>query len=444
MGLLLEVAIAAPVVGAAAGVGFVEWAWVAVRVAAGAAAGCWFALVLHGSVVSVSHLHASPLVAAAGCGAALIVVNLDVAAVERPVWASVALAAVSVALAAGHTATDGRGVVVGVGVAVAAAALAAATVGGRPPLRAWGPAAAAAGLVAAAAGVVALRSATNSWQLPLPLADMAASHRGAGLLIIGGAALVVLAGSQRARAPSAVLVPAGAFLAVQAAPIASGADGLAPVAIVLAVVAVVAAAAALVDRPPVCAPAAAITLLALAAVVGPGATRGPALLLAAAGTLAATVGWDAAAALGVPGGVALAIALAERGGATAFVIGAFAGVVALVLAVAAARRERAAARRGTGLAERRERATARRRGAVVRPPIWSIPALALGAWLVVAPDTWAWVGPAGLRAYDVGAARAVAGAALCLVTLVLLGREPGGWYARAFPTDSPGEDVVRH
>jgi hypothetical protein len=143
--------------------------------------------------------------------------------------------------------------------------------------------------------------------------------------------------------------------------------------------------------------------------------------LAAAGTLAAALGWPAAAALGVPGGVALAIALAARGGGAAFMVGLLAGVVALALAAAVLRA-----------------------GPLPRPSAWSLPVLALGAWLVVAPGTWAWVGPVGLHAYDVGAARAVAGAALCLIALVLLGRDPTGWYARAFPPDSPGEDVVRH
>ena len=75
---------------------------------------------------------------------------------------------------------------------------------------------------------------------------------------------------------------------------------------------------------------------------------------------------------------------------------------------------------------------------------WMAPTLALGGWLLIAPGTWGWVGSVNLRAYDVGAARAVAGAALCLIVLVLLGRDPAHWYARAFPPDSPGEDAVRH
>jgi hypothetical protein len=218
-----------------------------------------------------------------------------------------------------------------------------------------------------------------------------------------------------------VLVPAGAFIAAQAAPIVHRADGLAPLAVALALLAAVTAVAARVGRPLLYRPAAALTVFALAALMAPGATRGPGLLLAAAGTLALSLEAPAAAALGVPGGVALAIALATRGGFTSFVVGVLAGVVALALAGAAARE-----------------------GTVPRPPIWTAPVLVLGAWLLVAPGTWGWIGPVSLQAYDVGAPRALAGAALCVVTLVLLGRDPAGWYARAFPPDSPGEDAVRH
>jgi len=412
MGVLLDLAIAAPVIGAAAGVVVPEWAERAMRLAALGAAAFWFALLVDGSVVSVSHLHSAPLVAATACGAALLVATVDDATVARPVWAGVALAAASVAVAAGRTATDGMGAVAALAVAVATASLA-----GRPSVRVWVPAAI--GLAVAAVGIIALRSATNSWQLPL--ADVAGSHRGDALAVVAGAALLVLAGSHRARAPSAVLVPAGAFLATQAAPMVHRADGLAPAAIVLAGAAAVAAVGAWARPRVLHHPTAALALLAFAALVAPGATRAPALLLAAAATLACALELPATAALGVPGGGALAVALAARGGATPFVVGALAGVVALALA-AAARGERP----------------------VPRPAMWSAPALVLGAWLLVAPGTWGWVGPVSLRSYDVGAARALAGAALCIVTLVLLGREPGGWYARAFPPDSPGEDVVRH
>jgi hypothetical protein len=410
--LLLVLAVVAPVAGAVAGTVVPARAIVALRIAALVAAASWFALLVDGGLVSAGRLHSIPLIAAAGCGAALVAAAVDASTLARPAWAGVALAAASVALAAGRTGTDGAGAVAALAVAVAAAAIA-----GRPSVRVSGTAGV--GLVVAAAGVVALRSAANSWQLPLT--DATTSHRSVGVLIVAGAVLLVLAGCQRTRGPAAVLVPAGAFVAAQAAPIVHRADGLAPLAVGLGLLAAATALAARGGRPLVHRPAAALTVFALAALIAPGATRGPGLLLAAAGTLALALEAPAAAAFGVPGGVALAIALATRGGVTSFVVGVLAGFVALALAGAAARE-----------------------GAVPRPPIWTAPVLVLGAWLLVAPGTWGWVGPVSLQAYDVGAARALAGAALCVVTLVLLGRDPAGWYARAFPPDSPGEDAVRH
>lgn len=412
MNFVLALAVAAPVAGAVAATLVPARAADALRASALVAAACWFALLLDSSLVSVTRLHSAPLVAAAGCGAALVMAGVDAADLERPAWAAAALSATSIALAAGRTATDGAGVVVALAVATALLAVA-----GRLSVRMWGTAGA--GLVVAAIGVVALRSAANSWQLPL--ADAAASHRGAGVLIVLGAALVVFAGAHRTCAPAAVLVPAGAFLGIQAAPLVHRTDGLPWLAILLGVAAAAASLAARFGRPLLDRPSAALTLLALAVVVAPGATRGPALLLAAGGTLAACLGMPAAAALGVPGGVALAIALAARGGVTAFMVGVLAGVVAVALAAAVLR---AAPR--------------------LRPAVWTAPALVLGAWLLVAPGSWTWVGPVNLRAYDAGAARALAGAVLCLLVLVLLRRDPAGWYARAFPPDSPGEDAVRH
>src|SRR5438874_3663928 len=253
---------------------------------------------------------------------------VDAAALERPAFAGVGLAAVSVALAAGRTTTDGAGLVAAAAVAAAAVVIAEGVC-----VRVLGPAAA--GVAMAGAGVVALRSAVNSSQLPLDA--ISGSHRGDGVLLLAGAALLIVAGSQRARGPAGMLVPAGAFLAAQVAPIVHGGDGLAPAGIVLALAAAAAALAARFGRPLLDRPTAALTLLALAALAGPGSTRGAALLLAAAGTLASAFGMPAAAALGVPGGVALAIALAARGGSAAFVLGVLAGVVALALAAAVRR-----------------------------------------------------------------------------------------------------------
>ena len=119
--------------------------------------------------------------------------------------------------------------------------------------------------------------------------------------------------------------------------------------------------------------------------------------------------------------MALAIALSGRGGGVALVEGALAGAMVVALA-AAALRERPPP----------------------RPAVWTWPAIAVGGWLLAAPGTWGWVGPAGLRTYDLGAGRALAAASLCLVALAYKERAPTRWYARGSPPDSPGEDVVRH
>src|SRR5438067_9595988 len=215
MAALLVLAVAAPALSAVAAAVGPGRQVDAVRVGALVSAGCWFVRLVDASLVSVSRLHSLPVAAAAGCGAALVVATVDAGALHRPALAGAALAAASVAVAAGRTATDGAGLLVAM-----AATTALVTVAGRPSVRVWGTAAV--GLAAVAAGVVALRSAANSWQLPL--ADAAASHRTAGVLIVLGAAVVVIAGAQRTRGPAAVLVPVGAFVAVQAAPIVHRAD----------------------------------------------------------------------------------------------------------------------------------------------------------------------------------------------------------------------------
>jgi hypothetical protein len=52
--------------------------------------------------------------------------------------------------------------------------------------------------------------------------------------------------------------------------------------------------------------------------------------------------------------------------------------------------------------------TRRHRGPVMELRVGAIPAAIAAAWLVVAPGTWTWAGPTHLRAYDFGAAVAVA------------------------------------
>ena len=67
----------------------------------------------------------------------------------------------------------------------------------------------------------------------------------------------------------------------------------------------------------------------------------------------------------------------------------------------------------------------------------------VGAWLLVAPGSWGWVtlaGPAGLRAYDLGAARALAAGLFFVAAHALLGPGRRRWYSRASPGPAHSTD----
>jgi hypothetical protein len=409
----LLVAVAAPVAGVLVGAAWPARATVVGRASALASAGSWVVVLVHGGTVSAGRLHGAPLPAAAGFGAAAIAAALPEDAAPRRVPLGLALAAIGLALAAGRSTTDGAALVAALGIAAVAAGVAARPAPGALLLAA---AAVATGIL----GIVALRSAANSWALPVS-GGAVPLHRGEGLLLLLAAVLFVAAGSLRPGAAVAILVPGGLLLAAGAAPLARGLQGLAGVAIPLAALAAAASLAARDGRPLLDRPVAALGLLAIAALVGPGATRPAGLLLAAAAGLTAAVGVPVTMALAFPGGVALAAALADRGGGAAFAEGALAGLTAVALAAAAVRD-----------------------GVPARPSLWTAPAAVAGLWLLTAPGSWAWTGPAGLHAYDLGASRAVAGAALLLVALSVRSQLPAGWYARGSPPVTPGEDAVRH
>jgi hypothetical protein len=155
-----------------------------------------------------------------------------------------------------------------------------------------------------------------------------------------------------------------------------------------------------------------LAVVAAAAGVGPAA-----LLLGAGAVLAASLDGRLGALCGLPGAVVLADALVSRP-ATGIDVAA-----ALALAV-------------TGLA------LAARFGADVRLDGGRPLALALAAWLVVAPGSWAFTGADGLGAYDTGTAQALATGAL--VALAVLFRRGGEFSAPAVGAagsdDRRGED----
>jgi hypothetical protein len=135
---------------------------------------------------------------------------------------------------------------------------------------------------------------------------------------------------------------------------------------------------------------------AAVAVAAVGPARPAGALLAAAAVLlgaAGTVVWPAA----LPGAVAAALALAA-GSASLESVAAGAAVVFAVLGLAATIR-------GRQQVERR-----------------GVPALALAAWLAVAPATWAWAGRAQVEHYQQGASRAVAAALLVSVVAWMTGQ----------------------
>jgi hypothetical protein len=416
--LVLVAALVAPAAGSLTAVVIPDRATLALRAGALVAAASWLLLLAARSGPTAGRFHASPLAAAAALGACLIVAAADPALVERPLFVGVALAAAQLGLTAGEQAVNGPGLLAGTAVAVATVSWAA-----RPPARAWVAhvrprwlVLGGAGVVAGAVGIVVLRAAADSWSLT-PAG--ASPHRGAGALLLLGAALLVLCGSERARSPAALLVPVGLFLGAASAPVARGGAGWVPAALVLAAAACAAALAARSGRPVVDRPTAALALLSLAAAVGPGSSGAAGLLLGGGATLAAALGVPASAALAVPGGVALAIALVSRGGPAALTEGLLGAAGGVALAAAASRA-----------------------GMPARPSTWTWPAVAAAGWLAVAPGSWTWTGPAGLRAYDLGAAAATAGAGLCLATVELRRRVPARWYAR--PSSQAAEDALHH
>ena len=353
------------------------------------AAAAWAALVGDGSGASVGAFHAGPLAAAAGCGAALSLV-----AVDRPARLPRLVAGGMTLLAAGLAVTNGHAELQGPALALAVAVAAVGGAAGQPRRRvplAYGLAAAAA--TTTLVGVALVRTATASWDLPqAPVAGL--SLWAAGLALLAAAAALIAAGALQPRSPAGAVVAVGAFVGLRAAPLArSGPGGLRAAAVVLAVAA--AAAAFRPRRRPRAAaqPALALGLLGLAAAMAPGATTPAAALLEAAAVLAVAVGTPASAALGLPGGVALALALAASGGGVAFAVGTLTALTALALSAGA------------------------RSTPVTRPAVSVVPALAAGGWLLLAPGSWAWTGPARLGPYDMGAARAAAAALVVVLAL---------------------------
>lgn len=387
---MLLVALLAPVGAAIAVVTRRATAVVAVvQASAAVSALAWVVLVGAGARGGSAVFHVSPLVAAGGCGAALVgAAALDGGRPDRRAVMGTVLAVVAIFVALAGGGESGQVVVAGAALAGLAVA-AAASVDALPPVeRRLAIPFALVGLGAVVVGFAVLRAQGERWSLPstgtIPRAAIVA-------FLLAGAALAV-AGTLSGRRPTGVLLAGGLVLGLAAGPLRPGGDELAAVAIALAVLAVAASAD---GRGP-----AALGLLALAAAAGPAVLVPASRLLAAGSVVATAVDRPAAALAAVPGGVALAAGVVDDGGPLAACL---AVATTLVAAALGARVALSTGRAGP--------ATPGARSPWATPG--TFPAVIVGAWLLLAPGSWTWTG-ASLRSYDRGAAL---GAAAALVTV---------------------------
>ncbi|MGI8758676.1 MAG: hypothetical protein ACR2K0_05165, partial [Acidimicrobiales bacterium] len=389
----------------------------AVRVAALVAAGLWTAVsVLGGADAGV--LSGSGAVGPAAAGAALLL-----AAVHQPArrWPAAAGALALTLLTGGLAlvAGDDRAVPAMVALGAGAAVIALASRD-----RGLGTVAIAlAGLAAFAGGLSRLAAATGSFALPAT-GEVAL---GTGLLLVGGAAAIAVAGALRPRRSAGLLLPIGLALGVPAAA-ALGPEGDA-MAVVLAAAAaatvgaraarsqgagagmhllVVALALASLSAASVDAPGIPGTTVALAETSRAGVPG--AWLLAAAAVVAAVtlVPWAALAA--APGAAALAVVLVADPEPAHLAV---AALLVAAAAVGVAARDRVQPDDGGD-----ERDAGDRLG----PLAAGAPALAVGAWLLIAPGSWTWAGDAALEGWSRSAAVAVAAGIIVAVAAGVTGR----------------------
>lgn len=356
-------------------------------------------------------------------------------AVRAPLQASalaglVAAGWVFVAMVGGLAGITPAGAAAGAGAAVLAAGLLAPSGAGALPLLGHGVLVGTITVALAASdrgtvpmivtmAVVAVVAIAVAWRTDDRLGLKLGALTGAGLIVLTvgtaaageaigrPAAAVVLAGcvvgfgvcteAARAYRPLGLLV--APFLVAGVIAAAGSSEAVVPV------LGFAAAGGVAVDRAPL-----ALGLLALAAAALPAAAPA-AGLFAAAAVLAAALGRREAVVLGLPGVVAVAaVAVAVPPGV---------GTVALAVATGAA---------GATLVTR----AGRRSPSSSWPPAarWAnrAPALALGAWLLVAPGSWTWAGDAGLQAYDKGAAVAASAGVLAVVL---------AWTRRRLPVWTP-------
>lgn len=162
----------------------------------------------------------------------------------------------------------------------------------------------------------------------------------------------------------------------------------------------------------------AFVALAITAVSAPAA-----VLMASAAVLAAGIRQRAVTVLALPGAIAAVTAIAARPATVASVVtgAAIAGVAGMLAypSVALAARRRVARTIASFIPRREARSPA---APSDKPPrVASLPAIAAGSWLFLAPATWTWTGVEGLRSYTEGALIAAASASIAVVVAWMLG-----------------------
>ena len=394
---------------------------VTVRVAALVAAGLWVGVTLVGHVVAGPFTAAGP-VGPAGVGAALVL-----ASVRHPVRRRSAVAGgVALTLLTGGLALvagSGSLVLAGAVLAAGAAVIAVTSRGdGQGPagvLALAGMAVVAGGLLRLAASQPesALLTAPGTGGVLLP-AELPGQATAA--LLAAGAVVAAAAAALRARTVAALLLPIGLAVGIPALA-ALGPEGDA-VAFVLGLTAVAAAGAWAARLADGLAPlVVALALLALAAAAAdtavpaglPSGGLPAAWLLAASAVVTAVALTPLAALSAVPGAAALTATLVADPQAVRLTLVALVVVTASLTAVALARwRNDVWERAGAGSAADHD----------AGPLLAGLPAAAVGAWLVVAPGTWAWAGAPALDGWSEGLAVALAGGLVAAVAAAAAGR----------------------
>ena len=344
---------------------------------AGAVAAAWACAALYG-VVTFRGVEVTSAASAAAAGTALL------AGVSPPARRAVAIGTgllglfvLPAVLASAGSGADARPLAA----VVALLVVGGAVYGGRDTATRVRAAALAGGGCALMAATLAT-TAVEAWTLT-PTSKVTA-----GLLVVAGSLLAIASsGTVVAVASLRPLLTTGLLCGLVGAAALPGTG--------VALLAGVCAAAVAGLRAPL-----ALAFLAIAAGALPGG-QPVAAIIGAGAVLATGLDIPAAAILGLPGGVALAVALAEPGPAGPRLALGAAGIAVAVSIAQSLRGETLRDEAVTG----RPKSTSRR--GVFEIEGRRAPILLASAWFAIAPGSWSWAGDPGLDTYDAGMARAV-------------------------------------